>query len=316
MNKMFLSILILISFSLSSKNIKTLDMTLVHEFEAKEGFHSEDEYVGTFFAIGSAMEPTGPRIYHNGGDFLLVDQVKARTILLDNNFDFKEVYNFNLPDAATYYYDNVYLNFRSLSGIGVIKDNEVMGVISFYDFKQLNKSKSAYYHEDTLFIHDKDNNLWSITDPGNDIAENRSKLKGEEETLKLFDNNGYYGLTIDEDKQLFLDGELKSMDYGAFYFHFKKKYSPSSLYSNYKFEIKATAASNMKYLGQDADGNTYWIQADFSIVIFNSEGFLHHIFDFDSSMSDSIPTVTPEGDLYFVDHFPNVVKLYKITRQW
>lgn len=295
-------------------------MHLVKEYKTNKS-HSADE--ADFLNINNSQGysgPGGPGVMFVGDNLIIIDQEKLRSILVNEVYSFEEVYDMGLYNEKSIVTQEYILGYNSSEGVTILSRKnpfELISQIKTTDITITNQAIDYYYHSGILFIFDKQRTLWSIKNPSLDSEENKRNLLNEEDTLKLFDRGDIDGLTIDSDKRLFLNRELLTIDFETFHLYHKKLNNYDPWLSEYK-DINATeeASKSMTFIGKDSDGNYYWDNGGSSIAVFRNNGFLFEFFLYDDSHSSTMPTVSPEGDIYFMHHAPELVTLYKIKRQW
>ncbi len=178
-----------------------------------------------------------------------------------------------------------------------------------------NYFRSYWYHNDVLFIHDRDNCLVSIREPSPVSEENRQRFLDTDQTRALFEAGSGWdpqGLSIDEQDRLFLDGELVTLDFRTF--------------SDYWYEVHDGDMSKLSafgrriggdtFIGKDNQGYTYWDAAHQFILVFSADGKLIEWFRYDFNKSSTPPTVSPEGHVYFMNSTQDTIDIYRVDRQW
>ena len=307
-----------ISSSLFAIEYNQYEMKRVYEFSVS--YSGENDINDLIFVKnpGSGDIVVGPAIFFDGKTLAIADQIGGRTIYLKNDYSFNKIVKYSFYNKNIYKLDEYLLGFNKSSSISIYKSRtmEKCSHISFYELGFLQHSKSAFYHSNILFIHDKDGKLWSIKNPGLDSVKNRKNLLNEEKTLALFKDGDIDGLTIDSEKRLFLNGELQTLDYAVFYKYYKSLHPELEKLTMLEFQISPKTANMMTYINKDNHLNTYWDMGGRYICIFNSSGLLYDFFEYDSKKSSTTPAVSPSGDIYFMHHGEDKVTLYKIERQW
>ena len=324
MRNIYIAIIMVISSSLFAIEYNQYDMKKIKKYDYRQinfDKNIEDKYPDSLGYIpGEGYGgPNGPEIFCQDENLVIVDQGKNRTIYLDKDYNFNKTYDTSFFDqVVNKINEDILLGFGP-SGISITDIStgfEIMSILSSYTFDFVNNSKSAFYHSNILFIHDKDGKLWSIKNPSLDDAKNRKNLLNEEKTLALFKDGDIDGLTIDSEKRLFLNGELQTLDYAVFYKYYKSFYPNRELTIKAGLQVTDAAASSMVYIGYDSDGNYYWRLGQKHMAIFNHKGFTIDFFKYDRKKVSTTPAVSPSGDIYFMHHGEDKVTLYKIERQW
>jgi hypothetical protein len=180
--------------------------------------------------------------------------------------------------------------------------------------------KSYFYYGNVLFFHDGEGRLFSIVNPSLDEAANRKNFRNTEQTRKLFQPGSGFnlkGLTLDSEDRIFLNGELQTRDFAAFFSFWAK------LYKNEKSKLTKTgsyyglsSASYMDFIGNDRNSNWYWYIGRKYVIIHNKDGAVISELEIDPEKSRIIPAVHPSGDVYFLSYDDKGVYLYKIARRW
>lgn len=300
-----------------SVEFNTYDMDKVHEFSVGIGKDGSKNSLGVAPFGSPGAIPSGPEISYFDNSLHVMDLHRERMLKLDENFEFNKSYDPYFYDEVVHDINDNLFGFNRFNGVTIIEGNEYLFQVIFHYFQTINEAKSAYYQNNTLFIHDKNNKLWSITDPSMDWKDNRKKLRNEENTIELINSGQFEGLSIDSEKRLFLDGKLQTLDYKTFIDYWKTKNDEvAGKVQDGVFTYDRLRPMMMNdYLGLDGDGNHYFSSVR-SILVFDKNGLLLDRIRFDSKKSSTYPAVTSEGDIYFMHHGVDKVTLYKIERQW
>jgi hypothetical protein len=201
------------------------------------------------------------------------------------------------------------------------KDGESKAKVNFSDRYPVNDDiRSFFYYGNVLFFHDGEGRLFSIVNPSLDEAANRKNFRNTEQTRKLFQPGSGFnlkGLTLDSEDRIFLNGELQTRDFAAFFSFWAK------LYKNEKSKLTKTgsyyglsSASYMDFIGNDRNSNWYWYIGRKYVIIHNKDGAVISELEIDPEKSRIIPAVHPSGDVYFLSYDDKGVYLYKIARRW
>lgn len=314
-----LFLLLIVNWSLFSVEYNRYDMAKVYEFEVGPGNEGAYNTLGIAPPGSQGPTPSGPYLSYYDNHLHIIDIHRDRTLKLEKNYSFSNEFKYAFYQSIVYKMDNTLIGFSETSSISVIRENGVNASISLYYIDSLKRSKSVYFQDNTLFIHDKDNTLWSITNPSTDWKENRKKLTNEEDTLELIYTGTFEGLTIDSAKRLFLNGKLQTLDYDTFLGYHREIQKKKGLVRpkvNFTMQVKDFKTGSETLIGTDDLGYTYWSSWNTDIAVFNPEGFLVELFVVDKEYIPTYPTVTSEGDIYFMHHDVDKVTLYRIKRQW
>lgn len=317
MKNIILFIVILLSTSLFSIEYNSYEMILENEFSASYRGQGDVNDLAVEFGT-QGIGPRGPSIFFKQNELIISDQLIDRSIIVNKDYTFKEVIGISLFDSLTYIMDATLVGVNH-DGIVILKNWEYLAVIDTNEFTKFRGYKSVIYYNKYLFIHDKNNDLWSIKEPSMDANKNKSNVINEEDTIKLINSGDIIGLTIDSEKRLFLDGELKTLDMDVFYKYYKGQQKIKNIESptvNFTMTTEDILTGSGKLLGIDNDSNTYWSSWNTDIAVFNNNGFLIDLFVIDEKYISSTPAISPEGDVFFMDYGKDKVSLYKVPRQW
>ena len=315
MRKIYIVALLIISFSLFAIEYNQYEMERVHEFSVSDYRNKDENKLSVNNYSGGGDLVNGPSIYFDEINLVVIDQLSNRTIPLDDKYNFREIYPSSFQDNIVYKQGNYFVGIDNY-GVRIRKDYKYVADLRASDLYMVRNSKSAFYHSNILFIHDKDGKLWSIKNPGLDSVKNRKNLLNEEKTLALFKDGDIDGLTIDSEKRLFLNGELQTLDiktYFDYIINIKKHFSDIfNKKSSNNFYIR----NNADFIGSDTDDNKYWYENN-RVLVINKDGIpIDNILLTPDFMLPVPPAVSPSGDIYFMHHGEDKVTLYKIERQW
>lgn len=319
MKKIILFFFISSCIRLFSIEINTYDMQIVKEYETARGASGNYNTLGTQFLRNSGPTPTGPSLGYFNNCLHIIDYHRNRTLELDNGYNFEAKFDYNFHEAVIYQMDEALVGIDNFSTISIVKDNEEISYIDLYDYNinALNTPRSVLFYQNTLFIHDKEGSLLSLVNPGLDNKENRKNLRNQEETIKTINDGEFEGLTTVEENRLFIDGELKTINYKTYIKYYagingKEAGNIRGFKYNYDFLEKFRFD---QYIGKDELNYQYWGYRG-AIMIFNKLGKMVDFFKYDSEKSSTSPVVSSEGDIYFLKHEEDKVTLYEISRQW
>lgn len=276
------------------------------------------EKVGLEFGQGFSGF-SGPKVFFLENQLALSDMNLFRVVSLDQDYNIKDIYkDLFIYGHSIVYSNDIILGYASASSLTIIKEKAVLGKV---------RLKGSYmrlvdymYHSDILFMRNNNGKFWAVKNPTLDNQKNQSNLLQEKDIFQLFEeNNGNLnGLTIDTQKRLFLHGELFTVSL--------------KIYCSYWKELNGDIAgevngSKIKYdtfmksygfmlIGKDSEGNSYWSSSSHYINIFNTSGVLIEQLRINPDIIKSQAAVSPEGDIYFMQHEPEKATLYRIKRQW
>lgn len=318
--KLLLIFLFLITLYAYSIEYNTYDMEQVFAFKASNlGLDNISDLA--IVENPRAGEELGPVIYFDKESLVIADQANKyrRTIYLNDDFTFDKIVKDSFYASKNQSFED-YIIGRGKSHITLFDKTpkwEVRFWLSDDDFIFLRRYKDSFYQENTLFIFDENNTLWAIKDPSLDNEKNKANIISEEDIIKDINEGKYKGLTIDDKKRLFLDGELQTINYKTFMsLLLDKNQKIAGKIKGFVYEYSLLARFAITtYSCKDNDGNNYW-STDRTFIIYSPDGKLVDLFRYDSNLSDTYPAVSPEGDIYFLKYGEDKVTLYKIKRQW
>ncbi len=130
------------------------------------------------------------------GNLYIYQNETFRMIFLDKRFSIQKQMKLNLSNEAFSIKcnKNVFFITNSFGTINSINDNgEKKFHCSMFDINGTSAKTSFYYDEETniLFLQDKNEQLYSIINPGLDEEQNKKNFKTPEETLAML-NEGKY----------------------------------------------------------------------------------------------------------------------------
>lgn len=315
---LFILLCLIINNYVYSMEYNTYEMTLEYEFEASSFGEGAEHHLAINTRPGGPDE-FGPALYFHAENLVISDQVAYRTIYLNKDYTFNRIVPNSFYSGNVYQFENLLVRLKESTGLNIRDEEDFVSYLSFSKFKFLKRPIDIFYKSNTLFIVDSKNQLWSIKNPSTDRKTNMGNLRDEEQTRELLEQSEEYrGLEIDSENRFFLNGELKTINYGIFYRYYKSLNPTSNLSKCKASEIDDKNSSSIRYVGYDSDKNHYWDLLG-ALAICNSNGYLIDFIVYDRSKSSVHPANSPDGDIYFLNYDykkPTSVKLYKTARQW
>ncbi|WP_020614629.1 SH3 domain-containing protein [Sediminispirochaeta bajacaliforniensis] len=154
-------------------------------------------------------------------------------------------------------------------------------------------------------------------------GEETKEVRNEEvqELIKNDPRGDLAGLSINEENRLFIEGRPLTRDYKTYIQYFLDTYNIEEdlQYRDDKrhiFRPLKQTSGNLSLIGEDSDGNWYWDVLRKYVFIFNKEGWVLDVFQYDDNISSTLPAVHPSGDIYFLDYDTEGVYLYRIENVW
>lgn len=319
--KKILLVFILSCIKLYSIEYNSYPLEVEHVFNSSfKGKNHEDDLASDFF---TAQFPKGPLIYFDEEELVIGDQARkdSRTIYLNDNYGFNRIYDYSFFQAEIISFNNFFVgyNYYSIITYDNTKGWEKISKLKFRDFPPLLNFKDLYYQDNTVFVLSNTNVWYAFKEPGLDYEENFDTMINEEEIIEAINNGEYEGLTIDDNKRLFLNGELQTINYNTFTKYWLEKQKILDLPKpnvNFTMTIDDLKTGSEDLLGIDSDGNSYWSSWNTDIAVFDKNGFLIELFVVSREKSSTNPAISPDGDVYFLQHEQDKITLYKIARQW
>lgn len=295
------------------------EMESEHVFNASHFGHNDENDIGVNLYPGGE-DSLGPGLFFIKKQIIISDQSrkKNRTIYLNNNYSFDKIFEKSFVQSTVYNFINVALGnrFNKFISIYNIEPYEPITFLSYSDFHFLSSYRDVYYQDNTLFVHDKNFKLWAIRNPGMDTNENRKNVISEEYIIKEIKSGKYEGLTIDDKKRLFKDGELQTVNIKRFFEYYNEQISDPLPILNKKNKENFYIRNNAVYLGRDEQGFTYWYDNNRVLVVDDNHTPINDILLTKEFMLYTNPAISPKGDIFFLDYGTDKVTLYKIKRQW
>ena len=266
------------------------------------------------------------------GKLVVDDFVNNRFLELTDRSELREVgryeksfdtYKINaISEKEFIRYDNengieVFRDFKKTVSLPTF-DSQTTGLSKFFQFR------SFIFENDVMFIWDKNNLLWSVPHPINDLRKNRSQILDSDETIRYLieTNQSQKKIEVVNRGRLFVNGELQTRDWETFRDFFSEQtkllnppaYAQSRPYLGYLDQFPR----DLSFLGRDNDGNYYWNSGRRTIFVFDKLGWIQLIFRYDMHSVWGYPSISKNGDVYFVggDENNNIVKIYTISRSW
>jgi len=309
--------MVFLVLNLNAIEFNTYDMEIEHVFKASLlGEDDVNNLAVDLYSMGGEVS-RGPSLFFLENDLIVHDEAgKYRTVLLDTDYSFKETYDYCIYNSTFYNFNNTILGMNSYNGIKIVENKEIISDISFTNLSFLRNNKDLYYQDNTLFIFDKDNNLWGIKNPGLDNDENRKNIVKEEEIIKEITEGKYKGLTIDSKKRLFLDGELQTINIITYFDYLKDKTNTDLPILNKKNKENFYISNNTVFIAKDNKGFSYWYKNNRILIVSDKNIPVIDYLITKEFRLDTYPAVSPEGDIYFMKYNEDNVTLYKIARKW
>lgn len=202
--------------------------------------------------------------------------------------------------------------------------------IFYYTFQfhplseDINSRSDQVVYNGYFFKKTNDNRIFCIIPSQEFNNEDMSNILWDEDVYAMFDEDSEYdleGLTIDENGIFYLNGELYTQNYRTYIQYWMLKYSYTDIQdfrNDQRHSIKPLHMdlTGIRYCGVDSKGNTYWKVGTKWIQICDKNGIVLERIEYDRSRSSVIPTVSPDGDIYFLKSSPEDHKLYRIRRTW
>ncbi|MDA3849918.1 MAG: hypothetical protein PF447_01460 [Spirochaetaceae bacterium] len=281
--------------------------------------------------ISSPADPTGPNAiaFDNDGNLFITNPLGRQIFKFNNTFGYEETLSlerdmFGLNNADSIYYRNGNVWGNSGNHISLINKSEnrkyqidIVNLQSKYILRQ-----NAFYLTENYFFHYlEDGGIICIPHPGMNSNENLSKVLKNEEVRALFEPGSGYdmdGLTMDDKYRLFRDGKLVNRDYYNWMDYWMDQYGYDdprefNLDTRHKdIPLWRNGYNQAYYMGDDANGNSYWRSLSDYIYVFNDNGWCIKEIKYNDFYH--LPTVHPNGDIYFMKwgEEQNSVELYKI----
>lgn len=216
-----------------------------------------------------------------------------------------------------------YSNSREFSIVDINK-KELLARVYLDEHGEYNFSRTKdnfIYYNNTVFHWTNNGEIVSFVNPG--LEENKS-FTPPEETRKNIKKKKYKGLKIDDQDRLFLNGKLLTRNYFHFTTYWADKHksmiSPSNVI-DYDY-MPTEFTSGPIYCGEDNDGNTYWTYSIFDYLIFNKDGWLIDIIEWERDKeydSYNYPaTIQRYGDIYIIalNYKQKKYELIMLPRTW
>ena len=273
----------------------------------------------------------GPQTFaiDSSGKFYISDVINCRINIYDKDFSFlRHIDNSNIKEQLYFTYK---INVNSQSdiiiysdGYGLLKidkDGKLLfykknselpsNIVGGYDFFKL---------DNIVLLYDKDNNKIKMIDDTGKIITLKQYLDNKNETptdktrsdnilvkegIVLFDNKILSDLLNDhlnEKIQMTIDSTSVKYTRNSYQIEDLSRYEPAS------------------FIGFDDEGNSYWnsrIDRDRTkkviLILANSGKVLDCFYN---KIIQSIISISPNGDVYFLDYNNRGAKLYKTSRNW
>lgn len=317
---------IFITINICSEEVHKYKPELEYTFEIGSKNNSIGLLTGESTIGEYETQPTG--IIFDGDNLVISDFINSRIIFLNKDYSTSKI----IEDIDGFTINSFYHNE---SGIIVSSSynkyfvvlNKIKANFMKFSFPSniSQRSNKAVYTDNVIFNYYEDGSICSYVLQGEASSE-KMKLLSSQETMSLFiepDKYGLLGYTIDDNKRIYLNGILQNRDYLTMYDYWKDMHNkfnekkPRSVPGISEFENLHSLSDDIRFLGEDADGNTYW-DITLSCIVFDKNGWPLDFFWLNDSLTS--PAVNSDGDIYYLtegirDEKP-VVNLYKIERQW
>jgi len=279
---------------------------------------------GEFILDLSTPYDNGPSAisFDANGKLYIVDIVKYRLVVFYNNKFVNEYYNlFSCKSRQLEIREDYLISYGdqciSIDNIDFRKKAIVYLNESIYK-DEIPNITNIIFTDDIIFLYLKNGSILSISNLGLDWEENNKKILGHNETEALFEFGEKYnlfGLTIDDKKRIFLNGELLTRNYEAFYKYWEEINIDMK---DHKFiPLKPEYSDNAIFIGKDVNNNFYWDIGLSHIYVFNKNGLVLELFKYNKKREyKTLPAIHPSGDVYFLDYDENGVYLYRVKNVW
>ena len=321
--------LVCIVTSLFSETINKYEMLLTHIFETGEG---KNHFIINMFAPSTK----GPRtlVFNKAGNIFITDPYNGRLLEFDSKWQYVSEYLDCYAITAQQLIVDKEGNFLSYNADSFAIDDCLLqkkGLILLLktEYKNSFKPGNYIYENYNIYIQLENNNYIYVENPGTNVENNLYKIRDPLETKnKLIAAKKRYlegasdELYMDEKNRLFKGNKFITRDYQEFINYWTEKHEQDNKLKQvyHKIELpeglKFTEIKNLRYLGEDNDGNIYWGYWRHHILIFDKDGWCIEGIDYDRDKTKCLPTIHPNGDVYFLDYDAEGVYLYKITRCW
>ncbi len=141
-------------------------------------------------------------------------------------------------------------------------------------------------------------------------------IYNESEIRKEMENPGspFYGMKLDENEVLYVDGKPFIYNPYAFRRYFVGKDPNFSTSPKHKY----TAFVGTYFLKTDENGNMYWGSPGY-LVISDPDGYSKFVMKIKPTKNFEyfqVPTIAPNGDLYVIGDSNDGSALYRVKKQW
>lgn len=281
------------------------------------------------------MQDRGPQsiIFDDKGRLVINDTHKSRLLLFDLKFEL--INEIDLKDYSKSLFSSTYDSYIDENKYnGTVASKEVIslekdGTLSF----NLDLYESPIHKElDTGNFHILDNNVfynlksgeWILFyDLDSDQKKNIKNMYKGDELVTFLEKESkniesdFYGVSI-HSNFLKKGDELITRDFQTYIKYWsdvnsKVKYPNNAIDMTYDDFKKY---KNIRYIGEDLDGNLYWLSGRKRFLVSNKDGWFIAGFLYNYKNSKVLPTIHPSGDIYFMNYDSEEVNLYKIPRQW
>lgn len=307
---------------------------LTSSFEIVKQFNIGENVTDLGFALYPGDQSRYyPTIAFTNGRLTIDDYYNKRIIRYDSRFQPVEYIDYSSigwPEAFTIvdsHYGNIFYTYADGLAIYLFDKNIFSFITTFesipHSIVALNEFKSFEFYKNILFIHDKNRKLWCLTAPGLDQIQNKRNLLNTEQTKTLIQNKwgNSSDIKIDNSDRLFINGVLQTRDFITFKNYYREINAGKqnvALKTNPSLPTDFSGYNDLDLIGKDSNGYFYWTFAWGPIFIFNSDGWIVKVVEFNQSGIWLAPAVSPAGDIYILEIIPNQKKINikKLRRNW
>lgn len=328
--RIFIAILIASTNIISSNDFSIYKEELVKTFDVGK----EIGKLGYIREV-NPTDPWGPNslVFDNENNLYINDTWNLRLLKLDNTYNItKEM----ILKDSDYFFTSGQMNIINNVFIGSdfeeifcdynLEENATTFIlnISNSEWKTLFADGSFNIIGNNVFLWS--NNKWYLFyDLGKNNEENLKKVYSGDKLKNYLDkvtaqsNNALHEISI-KGEFLFIKDKLLTRSFKTFNYYWQEVHSIEPLYSEKHNLPDGVVLNDINlptiYLGDDLDGNSYWKIHRQHIFVFNKKGWLIDALKINFRIMKVIPTIKPNGDIYFFDFDSKEIKLYRIKRQW
>jgi len=326
MKKIFLLIIIFLSFNIFCDEYNVYDISLIKTFTA--GYNKDDFQIEMHYP-----SERGPKTmaFDKQGNIYIPDPLNE--VLKKYNSDYKllRIYNKDRGLAHSSFLFITNLNeFINYYPYGIQKyDKDGNGVFNvgftYSNYRKQIIMHESFYFDNTVYIELEGDRYISIENPVDDSRENLKKIIDESTTMRtlkkgktIYMDGISKKIYLDDKNRLFLDDQLITHDYKKYYTYWEEKHNvdtnnkKSGLFKKAK---KYTDFIETFFVGKDDNDNIYWYSYG-TIIVFNRNGEVIDIFQPKKGHFKTWPIIHPSGDVYFLDYDEKGVYLYRVKNVW